>query len=56
MTDPLEIIWIPKGEVIDSERFDIESGKSGQICDWTVWPAVVRADGSLVRKGIVIPI
>lgn len=56
LSDPLEIFWIPKGEAIDSAMFESEIGKSGQVCDWTVWPAVVTKDGSVVRKGIVIPV
>jgi len=54
---PLGIFWQPKGDVIDSEKFDLASKETtGQIVDWTAWPAVVREDGSLVSKGVVIPI
>ena len=56
LNEPLDIFWIPKGDPIDSSKFDMESGKSGQICDWTVWPAVITVDGSVIRKGTVIPI
>ncbi|WAQ97760.1 hypothetical protein MAR_022133 [Mya arenaria] len=53
---PLAIYWIPKGDPIDSDMFDISTGTSGQVCDWTVWPAVVKGDGSVVKKGMVMPI
>ncbi|KAL4230386.1 hypothetical protein ACF0H5_010768 [Mactra antiquata] len=42
------IHWIPKGDMIDKEKFDIEGDKSGAVCDWTVWPAVVLENGHTV--------
>ncbi|XP_045206525.1 uncharacterized protein LOC123558714 [Mercenaria mercenaria] len=50
------IYWIPKGEVIDKEKFDIEGNKDEHVCDWTVWPAVLADDGTLLKKGVVISV
>lgn len=53
---PPYIYWIPKGEVIDREKFDIEGNKENHVCDWTVWPAVMSNSDSLLKKGVVIPV
>ncbi|XP_045202742.2 uncharacterized protein LOC123556219 [Mercenaria mercenaria] len=53
---PLYIYWIPKGEVIDKQKFDIKGDKDEHVCDWTVWPAVIHTDGTVLKKGVVIPV
>lgn len=50
------IYWIPKGDMIDKEKFDVDGNKEEHICDWTVWPAVIGDDGTVLKKGIVIPV
>ncbi|XP_052283670.1 uncharacterized protein LOC127880323 isoform X2 [Dreissena polymorpha] len=53
---PLTIYWLPKGDPIEHEKFELEGKATGHLCDWTVWPAVVKSDGTLLRKGVIIPI
>ncbi|XP_060581507.1 uncharacterized protein LOC132738096 [Ruditapes philippinarum] len=53
---PLYIYWIPKGEMIDKNKFEIEGDKDKHVCDWTVWPAVMKEDGTVLKKGVVIPV
>ena len=52
----MSIAWTPKGDVIDKEMYTVEGGPENHVCDWTVWPAVLDSDGSVLSKGVIIPI
>lgn len=50
------IYWTPKGELIDRDKFVIKGDRDEHVCDWTVWPAVMAKDGTVLKKGVVVPV